>query len=100
MTSELLERYPGESGVAQNRMLVHMQHFLATNKDLQAAKQSIGPCISCFDPRLACQPQGIFCKVCMWPQSRFCVVLVLARLCAVRLLTPRSSSAILLVRCL
>ena len=44
-------------------MLAHMQQFLATNKDLQAAKQSIGPCISSFDPELACQPQGIFCKV-------------------------------------
>lgn len=52
-------------------MLAHMQQFLATNKDLQAAKQSIGPCISRFDPELACQPQGIFCKVCAQLRFRF-----------------------------
>ena len=65
VTSELLERYPDKCGVAGNRTLANMQQFLATNKDLQAAKQSIGPCISRFDPELACQPQGIFCKVCV-----------------------------------
>ena len=63
VTSELLERYPDDCGVAGNRVLAHMQQFLATNKDLQAARQTIGPCISRFDPQLACQPQGIFCKV-------------------------------------
>ena len=47
-------------------MLAHMQQFLATNKDLQAAKQSIGPCISRFDPQLACKPQGIFFKVSLY----------------------------------
>ncbi len=61
--SELLERYPSECGVEQNRVLTRMQQFLALNKDLQAAKQTIGPCISRFDPKLACQPLGIFCKV-------------------------------------
>ena len=61
--SELLERYPSECGVEQNRVLAQMQQFLALNKDLQAAKQTIGPCISRFDTKLACRPLGIFCTV-------------------------------------
>lgn len=61
--SELLERYPSECEVEQNRVLAQMQQFLALNKDLQAAKQTVGPCISRFDPKLACRPLGIFCTV-------------------------------------
>lgn len=77
MTSELLERFPTECGVEQNRLLAHMQQFLATNKDLQAAKHTIGPCISAFDPELACQPQGIFCKVCCLSDALRAVSMVL-----------------------
>ena len=64
MTSELLERFPTECELQDNRLLAQMQRFLSTNRDLQAAKQSVGPCISVFDPELACQPHGIFCQVC------------------------------------
>ena len=64
VASELLERFPAECGLQENRLLAQMQRFLSTNRDLLAAKQSVGPCISTFDPDLACQPQGIFCQVC------------------------------------